>query len=456
MPVFVNRILNLKKIAVLGFDMDYTLVRYNTEAFESLTHELALERLVKTKGYPGEILKLKFEFARAILGLVIDKRHGNLLKVSRYGKVKISYHGLDLIPFREQAKIYQNKAIDVKNEEFESLDTAFAIAHGVLYSQLIQLKKEGIELPSYGDIASDVRSAIELIHSDGSIKYRICLQFENYVIPDPRVPALMERYREEGKKLMIITNSDYLYTKALLDYALNPFWTRYKRWEDVFQLVITLAGKPHFFQRHEPFLKIEPETGLMANYNGSTARGIYQGGNFQKVQDDLGLSGGDILYIGDHIYGDVVSIKKQCAWRTALVLADLEQELEELKRARPLQKEIDALIGEKILLETELNHLDMERYEGRRVDRKRILKLFEEQEEYSTRISDKLEVLRTYFNPYWGEILRSGSEESRFADQVERYACIYMTKVSDLYAYSPKTYFRPTTRRILPHEEGVD
>ena len=453
MPIFVNRILNLKKIVLLGFDMDYTLVRYNTEAFESLTHELALEKLVEVKEYPREILKLKFEFDRSIVGLVIDQRHGNLLKVSRYGKVKISYHGLELIPFREQAKIYQDKAIDIKNKEFKSLDTAFAISQGVLYSQLVQLKKEGRNLPSYGDLASDVEKAIDLVHSDGSIKTRVCSQFEKYVIPDPQVPALMERFREEGKKLMIITNSDYHYTKALLDYALNPLWTRYRKWEEVFQLVITLAGKPRFFQKHDPFLRIDPDTGLMSNYNGSAARGIYQGGNFQKVQDDLGLSGGEILYIGDHIYGDVVSIKKQCAWRTALVLADLEKELAELRKARPLQRQIDGLIEEKIALETELNRLELERYGGHKPDRKRTFELFEKLEGYNRHISDKLEDLRSYFNPYWGEILRSGSEESRFADQVERYACIYMTKVSDLYDYSPKTYFRPSTRRRLPHEE---
>jgi hypothetical protein len=48
-------------------------------------------------------------------------------------------------------------------------------------------------------------------------------------------------------------------------------------------------------------------------------------------------------------------------------------------------------------------------------------------------------------------MMRAGLEESRFADQVEKYACIYMAKVSDLIQYSPRTYFRPL-RRVLPHE----
>ena len=34
MSIYVNRSLNLKQMALIGFDMDYTLVRYNTQAFE--------------------------------------------------------------------------------------------------------------------------------------------------------------------------------------------------------------------------------------------------------------------------------------------------------------------------------------------------------------------------------------------------------------------------------------
>jgi hypothetical protein len=37
------------------------------------------------------------------------------------------------------------------------------------------------------------------------------------------------------------------------------------------------------------------------------------------------------------------------------------------------------------------------------------------------------------------------------ADQVEKYACLYVAKISDLMDYSPRTYFRPN-RRVLPHE----
>jgi len=443
MSVYINRILNLKQIKVIGFDMDYTLVGYNTEKLEELTHREALKVLNKKRDYPESILKLKFDLKRSIVGLVIDKINGNLLQLSRYGKVKIAYHGLKAVEYKEQNKIYKEMAIDIKSSEFVSLDTSFAISSGVLFSQLVQMKEDGENLPKYHQIADDIKAVLDIIHQDDTLKSYIKSDFGKYVITDPQVPELMEKYLDYGKKLIIITNSDYDYTKALLDYALNPHWKKHKKWEDVFNIVITLADKPGFFEHPGRFLKIDQGTGQMINHIGSVAKGIYQGGWFQKLQEDLGVPGSEILYIGDHIYGDVVSIKKSCSWRTALVLGDLEQEIQSLRKSKTVQIKINSLMDEKSVLERMLNKPGTKRQTRD--------KLYEEIDQMNSLISEQLGIFKKFFNPYWGEILRAGSEESRFAEQVEKYACIYMTKVSDLAEHSPKTYFRPI-KRILPHE----
>ena len=141
MGIFINRTLNLKKIKAIGFDMDYTIVRYNSEAFEQYTHQETLKKLVSDKNYPPEILNLQFDFKRVIQGLVIDKSKGNLLKVSRFGKVKSSYHGLSPLDFKEQQRLYGNGVIDLGDPHIQSLDTNFAVSNGVLYSQLVDLKE---------------------------------------------------------------------------------------------------------------------------------------------------------------------------------------------------------------------------------------------------------------------------------------------------------------------------
>lgn len=41
----------------------------------------------------------------------------------------------------------------------------------------------------------------------------------------------------------------------------------------------------------------------------------------------LGVKGKEVLYVGDHIYGDIVRSKKEWGWRTFLIVPELFQEL---------------------------------------------------------------------------------------------------------------------------------
>lgn len=104
--VFVNRTLNMRKIKFIGLDMDHTLVRYNTKAFEELAHKTIIQKLIK-RGYPQKIENLQFDFDTAIRGLIIDKNRGNILKVSRHGAIRGSRHGTQDIDFQTQQKFIQ-------------------------------------------------------------------------------------------------------------------------------------------------------------------------------------------------------------------------------------------------------------------------------------------------------------------------------------------------------------
>lgn len=452
MGIFINRTLNMKRIKAIGFDMDYTIVRYNTEAFEQFTHSAVIKKLVSEKKYPEEILKLGFDFKRVIQGLVIDKKKGNLLKVSRFGKVKSSYHGLHPIDFKEQQKMYGNGVIDLSDAHIQSLDTNFSVSNGVLYAQLVELKKKGLPFPDFETLADEIKEILDLCHSDGTLKNEVRNNISKYIIQDPEVVDLLERYKRYGKKLLVITNSDFTYTKLLLDYTINPFLKEHKDWSELFEITVTLASKPRFFTVKMPFLSIDPTTGLMKNTEGKIIKGIYQGGFAGRLQKDLGLEGDEILYLGDHIYGDVVSIKKTFNWRTALVLDPLAEEIDAIKKSAVIQADIDKQMSVKESLEHKLNEIDIRKNELHEdVSKEELNALFTEIDKVNSIISELLEQHKKFFNPYWGEMMRAGLEESRFADQVEKYACIYMTKVGDLISYSPRTYFRPF-RRTLPHE----
>src|SRR5690606_7316890 len=54
---------------------------------------------------------------------------------------------------------------------------------------------------------------------------------------------------------------------------------------------------------------------------------IYEGGNLKGFEQHLGVPGSAILYVGDHIYGDILRSKKESAWRTAMIIQELDAEI---------------------------------------------------------------------------------------------------------------------------------
>jgi len=201
-----------------------------------------------------------------------------------------------------------------------------------------------------------------------------------------------------------------------------------------------------------PLLQIDPATGLMRNHHGKVEDGIYQGGNAALIQKNSGLSGEQILYLGDHIYGDVLQIKKTCNWRTALVIDELIGEIEALEKSAPLSNEINKLMGEKIDFEQKLDALfDRDIEKNKKPDKEKIQEHFQKIEKVDKKIGKLIRAHFQHFNPYWGETMRAGVEPSRLAGQIEKYACIYMSKISDFSEYSPRNYYRPR-KKMLPHE----
>jgi hypothetical protein len=147
-------------------------------------------------------------------------------------------------------------------------------------------------------------------------------------------------------------------------------------------------------------------------------------------------------------------------WRTALVLRELERELEGLAAFRTGQAQLDAFMTEKVLLEHQLSTLrlsllrntlappagfDTEGANGEiRSVRNRLVEL-------DQRIAPLAKHSSELLSSRWGPLMRSGNDKSHLARQIERYADVYMSRVSNLLAYTPFAYLR-APRVSLPHE----
>jgi HAD superfamily 5'-nucleotidase-like hydrolase len=480
--VFVNRTLNLNSIKLIGFDMDYTLVTYDVPAFETKIYRIVIEKLIRDKGYPEAIRALTFDPTFIIRGLVIDTESGGILKVNRYGYVKRAAHGTRFLTMDEQKARYGASSIDLTDHRFYIVHTLFSLAEGCLFAQLVDYFDAHGGGPGYKGLFNDVRRGINDSHQEEALKGDVMAHPETYLIRDREIVEALKRYKRFGKRLALITNSDFPYSQKVMDYCFGPFLGTGSTddsgggqprpakptgpgksaqepvvWQDLFDLVIVSSNKPSFFEDENKFLKVDPATGLLRNFHGPIEwGGIYQGGNAHSLERDLGLNPAEILYLGDHIHGDVVTLKETIGWRTGLVVQELADEVPILCRTRPLRAEITTAMAEKERHEERLLAIKEAFHGLAREQRPEALE--REREQLRLQIADLDEKLRTLisaeqkdFNLLWGEVMRAGNEESRFATLVERYACIYMASIGNLGSYSPFKFFR-SQRRYLAHD----
>jgi HAD superfamily 5'-nucleotidase-like hydrolase len=206
----------MKQIKYIGLDMDHTLIRYKTKHFEALVYQLVVNELINNQHYPEAIKQFTFNFDDAIRGLVVDSKNGNILKLSRYGAIRQSYHGTKKINYPDQKQFYRSIYVDLGDPNYMAIDTSFSIAFCVLYAQLVDLKDEmPDQLPAYHVIALDVLNSVDKVHANGSLKNDISKRLDEFVLKEQAVVEGLEQFIRHGKKIFILTNSEFYYTKIL-------------------------------------------------------------------------------------------------------------------------------------------------------------------------------------------------------------------------------------------------
>ena len=202
---------------------------------------------------------------------------------------------------------------------------------------------------------ADIRYCIDLVHRDDSLKSRVRADMERYIDRDPLLPQALHRLRSSGKTLFVLTNSDLSYTEAVMSYLLEGEGG-YEHWEDFFESVWVTARKPLFFDCREPAFVLG-------------ARSFEKGGRHQ-LEARLGVSGDQILYVGDHIYGDVLKASSTTGWRTALVVPELEAEVGALETEASALAERAELEAGRLEMESALAAAELELRAVRRAERR--------------------------------------------------------------------------------------
>jgi 5'-nucleotidase len=461
--VYANRTLNMRAIKAIGCDMDYTLIHYRHELWERRAYEHVKRRMAE-KGWPVADLQFDAEFATR--GLILDRELGNLVKASRFGYVLRACHGTRMLSHEAQREAYARVLIDLSEPRWVFLNTMFSLSEACLYAQLVDKLDAGetSTKPSYKELYEVVRVSINTAHLEGALKAEIISDPGEFVVRDEELAVTILDWQHAGKVVTLITNSEWQYTRAMMSYAFDPYLPKSKTWRDLFELVVVDARKPSFFTDAYPLLELVDEQGLLRPCTGNELRrgGVYYGGNARLLEDHLGVSGEEILYIGDHVYADVHVTKDVLRWRTALVVRELEQEISEALAFEADQLQLLELMEHKTGIEHEYSHL---RLALQRLDagyapaaisdasdaRARMASLRVQLERLDGQVADLARRASELGNRRWGPLLRAGSDKSRMARQVERYADIYTSRVSNLAFYTPYAYLRPPPGS-LPHD----
>ncbi len=470
--VYCNRSLNMRSIGAIGYDMDYTLVHYHVEAWEGRAYQHIKLRLLDA-GWPVE--DLEFDPNWVMRGLVIDLKLGNIVKANRFGYIWRATHGSEIMPYGEMREAYARTLVDLSNRSrWVFLNTFFSISAGVMYSQLVDLLDAG-ELPEvlgYGDLYWRVQEVLDAAHIEGELKAEIMASPERYVDRDPKMPETIRDQRRAGKKILLITNSGFEYTNFMLSYTVDPFLPEGKTWRSLFDLAVVAARKPGFFRTNAPTYEVVSADGLLEPWIGPMEeKRVYHGGNARGIEEFLGMSGDEILYVGDHLFADVNTTKSVLRWRTALVLREMEDELDAIDACENDQEEIEAMMYDKVDLEEQIAQTRLElsrrRAEGEDIYEGDLFERFEDMddEELKSHIDDLRDQIADLdqklaplvredgrdFNATWGYLMRTGNDKSHLTRQVERYADIYTSRVSNLLRYTPYMFYR-APRGSVPHD----
>jgi 5'-nucleotidase len=461
--VYANRTLNLRAIKAIGCDMDYTLIHYRHELWERRAYEHVAKRMAE-KGWP--VAGLEFDADFATRGLILDLQLGNLVKASRFGYVMRACHGTRMLSHDAQRQAYARVLIDLSDSRWLFLNTLFSLSEACLFAQLTD-KLDAGEVKaklSYRELYEVVRTSVNTAHMEGALKAEIIRDPDRFVVLDQELPMTLLDWKHAGKAVVLITNSEWQYTRAMMSYAFDPYLPKSKTWRDLFELVMVDARKPSFFTDAYPLLELADEQGLLRPCTGGKLRrgGVYYGGNARHVEDYLGVSGEEILYIGDHVYADVHVTKDVLRWRTALIVRELEQEINDAHAFAAEQAKLHVLMRDKTALEHEycqlrlsLQRLDAgyapAAYTDAASARARIGALREQLAKLDSAVAELARRAAELGNRRWGPLLRAGSDKSRMARQVERYADIYTSRVSNLAFYTPYAYLRPPAGS-MPHD----
>jgi len=472
--VFSNHYVDMGKVDTVGFDYDYTLATYTPDLL-SLIYSMALKRLVVNHQYPPSLLTSNMTFSPdfSIRGLAVDRETGWICHLSYTHKVAVAFEGRKKVS-RERLDVeYRGKRSLRPSERkvrLKPLNDLFSMAECCLIADVIQFFMDNDIPYCPRNAVVDILSAIGSTHISGDFHRLVAQNPGKYFEPRPHLNEVLRSLNNDGKRLILVSNSPFWYVDAGMRHVIGDDW------KDVWKAIICSAGKPRFYTDDaRPFRLVDKDTGQISfkKITRFKAGEVYAEGCLKELtkminwrqttphdhtdptididsepySSSMSLTSSNVLYIGDSLFADLVDAKRDFGWTTAAVVPEVAWEIELQRKAEftNSQHTID------LLLDT------LRKIQGKMGANERI--------PADIKVIDSLEGMVSLWrkeqntllgNPF-GSIFRAQYQPSLFAHSLRRYSDLYMSNVSDLRHYSPQHRFYPDDARLLSHEmEKVD
>ena len=193
---------------------------------------------------------------------------------------------------------------------------------------------------------------------------------------------------------------------------------------------------------------------------------MIRGGNILDIEARLGHSGPEVMYVGDHIYADLISSKRSNHWRTMLIISEIEEELSTHAVMPGMAQQLMQTDERRTRSEREAMHwrsvesaldqvVDPEHRDLLDALKREASQQHERAVKTLRRYIDERESLRNKIaiavNEYWGSLFRADNELTYFGKQLEDFGCTYTSRATNIALYPSDHYFR-SAMDYLPHE----
>ena len=172
-----------------------------------------------------------------------------MLKIDRHKYVRVAYHGFEEISSGTRKFLYArnfNKVESFSEKSYVNMDTLFQFVDVHLFALLVEMKDRGghemLDFKTYGEIYKQIRQSVDLCHRDGVIKDEVARHPDKYIVFDKGMLPMLKRYKEQGVKLFLLTNSFWEYTSTAMNYLyhgkrIDDEEQKKNEWIELFDLV---------------------------------------------------------------------------------------------------------------------------------------------------------------------------------------------------------------------------